>query len=339
MITFDAHKAGKRFGILSKTNVHLNTKTGDLYTTKPPDNASLKLFLTVDDIQTIQLENQTSTSTKITFITTSTATTRILVINNPSNVTILLNHLSKHNIAIPNESNTTTTTPSAPSLNPSSKTSSSTTRKHPTSSTFDDWVEDHNDSNYQNQSFPFNSDDDDGNNNNNNDDDLDDDHSQWKNIFSKTSRTPLHTTLNQMMVTPEAPPMTDMLVYETKRWIYIFGCSDEAVLNGTGIGLAQKNSGFNEQEEKNPKIKKEQTTKQSNIKNNQDTKYNFLKISRRDDLNDDLQTTPKQTLVDLITIDNYVYTKKEARNLLATLAEIGKSKKAKEERASIAYTR
>jgi hypothetical protein len=151
----------------------------------------------------------------------------------------------------------------------------------------------------------------------------------WGDVFLKKSRSSLRKTLRSMMVTPDIPPITDMLIYETKRWIYIFGCSDVSVLLGGGTGISNqvrgsnKNSGSSNIKEGDRVGESNETrgSKGSNGETQLETCYNFIKISRRDDLND----RKKHTLNDIITIDPHTYTRSDARNLLSTLSAIAAS--------------
>lgn len=120
-----------------------------------------------------------------------------------------------------------------------------------------------------------------------------------------------------------------MLIYETKRWIYIFGCSDVSVLLGGGTGISNqvrgsnKNSGSSNIKEGDRVGESNETrgSKGTNGETQLETCYNFIKISRRDDLND----RKKHTLNDIITIDPHTYTRSDARNLLSTLSAIAAS--------------
>lgn len=215
-------------------------------------------------------------------------------------------------------SSTSTKTPS-----PSANIKRRRLKRPPTSSTFTEWTE---------EEDKYVDDNDDGN---------DSDHRRprqrpeqdpWKAMFSKTSRVPLRKTLQSMMVTPDIPPITDMLVYETKRWIYIFGCSDVSVLMGGGTGLTEQARGtsatHNNGTNTNNGTQRGASKKNGGSSNSNRTNpavseksYEFIKISRRDDLND----TTKQQLNHIVTFDPHTYTRTEARTLLATLATVAAS--------------
>ena len=240
--------------------------------------------------------------------------------------------------ATPNSNLPSTPGPTSPGSSISTKTPSPSAslkrrrrlKRPPTSSTFTEWTE-------EEEQYVE-------------DDDNDDDHRRrrhlpeqdpWRAMFSKTSRVPLRKTLQSMMVTPDIPPITDMLVYETKRWIYIFGCSDVSVLMGGGTGLtehAQGTSatpsngtnatnginGINGTQRGASKANGGSSSSSSNRTTpvvSFEKSYEFIKISRRDDLND----TTKQQLNEIVTFDSHTYTRTEARTLLATLATVAAS--------------
>jgi hypothetical protein len=189
-------------------------------------------------------------------------------------------------------------------------------KRPPTSSTFTEWTE-------EEEQYV---------------EDDDNDQDPWRAMFSKTSRVPLRKTLQSMMVTPDIPPITDMLVYETKRWIYIFGCSDVSVLMGGGTGLTEHaqgtsatpsngtnaTNGINGTQRGASKANGGSSSSSSNRTApvvSFEKSYEFIKISRRDDLND----TTKQQLNEIVTFDSHTYTRTEARTLLATLATVAAS--------------
>ncbi len=151
---------------------------------------------------------------------------------------------------------------------------------------------------------------------------------EWRDMFARCPRTPRHKRLHQMLVAPsQSPPMTDLLVYETRRWIYIFGRSDPDIISG-GAGGAQSAAGAPSAPETtataaaySSAASSSASSSPSSSSSSSSSKYNLVKISRRDDLHDE---GGEQSLADIMVFDPHRYDPPEIKALLQTLEVIAR---------------
>ena len=138
--------------------------------------------------------------------------------------------------------------------------------------------------------------------------------------YSRNAYEARSKQLSRMFLAPQLPPLTDLVMFETKRWIYIFGCSVDEVLKGhdnrSGVSDEVMIPFLDDTSSDYARNKHSASAKSgANWDSGNTLKYHLMKISRRDD---SLDTRP-QALEDIIVFDSHVYNGREVQTLIKTL--------------------